>query len=375
MIKRIIQDRIEATIFKGKAIIIYGARQVGKTTLIKAIQQNRPEADSLYLNCDEPDVRNLLTEATSTALKDLIGRKKVIFIDEAQRVKNIGLTLKLFVDNFPDRQVVATGSSSLDLSNEIVEPLTGRKYEFQLFPFSLAELTQKYSILELKRILGNRIVLGMYPEIEEKTAEAQVLLKSLAASYLYKDVLQYQSIKRPDLLDKLLTALALQIGSEVSYTELATTLGVSKETIANYIQLLEKAFVIYRLPPFSRNLRNELTKMRKIYFYDTGIRNALINNFNALQIRQDVGPLWENFMISERLKKNANDGSFVNTYFWRTHQQHEIDYLEEHGGKLSGFEFKWKAGKGTVPKVFLNAYPGSTVEVIHTQNFGDFVGI
>jgi predicted AAA+ superfamily ATPase len=375
MIKRIIQDRIEATIFKGKAIIIYGARQVGKTTLIKAIQQNRPEADSLYLNCDEPDVRNLLTEATSTALKDLIGRKKVIFIDEAQRVKNIGLTLKLFVDNFPDRQVVATGSSSLDLSNEIVEPLTGRKYEFQLFPFSLAELTQKYSILELKRILGNRIVLGMYPEIEEKTAEAQVLLKSLAASYLYKDVLQYQSIKRPDLLDKLLTALALQIGSEVSYTELATTLGVSKETIANYIQLLEKAFVIYRLPPFSRNLRNELTKMRKIYFYDTGIRNALINNFNALQIRQDVGPLWENFMISERLKKNANDGSFVNTYFWRTHQQQEIDYLEEHGGKLSGFEFKWKAGKGTVPKVFLNAYPGSTVEVIHTQNFGDFVGI
>jgi hypothetical protein len=375
MIQRSIQSQIESRLFKGKAIIIYGARQVGKTTLIREIQKKYPATDSLYINCDEPDLRVNLTEVTSTALKELIGRKKIVFIDEAQRVKNIGITLKLFVDNFPERQVVATGSSSLDLSNEIAEPLTGRKYEFHLFPFALAELSQKYSKLELNRLLEKRIIFGMYPEIVEKPDEAETLLKSLAASYLYKDVLQFQSLKRPELLEKLLTALALQVGSEVSYTELANLLGVNKDTVANYIQLLEKAFVIFRLSPFSRNLRSELTKLRKIYFYDTGIRNALINNFNPLSFRQDVGPLWENFMISERMKRNFNRGNHVNIYFWRTHQQQEIDYLEEHGGTLAGFEFKWKGGKRRIPKIFLETYTGSRVEFVDNQNYSDFVGI
>ncbi len=375
MIQRAIQSQIEKRLFKGKAVIIYGARQVGKTTLIREIQKKYSAADSLYINCDEPDLRVSLTEVTSTALKELIGRKKLVFIDEAQRVKNIGITLKLFVDNFPERQVVATGSSSLDLSNEIAEPLTGRKYEFHLFPFALAELSSKYSKLELNRLLEKRIIFGMYPEIVEKPDEAEVLLKSLAASYLYKDVLQYQSLRRPEVLEKLLTALALQIGSEVSYTELANLLGVNKDTVANYIQLLEKAFVIYRLSPFSRNLRSELTKLRKIYFYDTGIRNALINNFNPLSFRQDVGPLWENFMISERMKRNVNQGNHVNIYFWRTHQQQEIDYVEERGGTLAGFEFKWKGGKRRVPQIFLETYAGSRVEFIDSQNYADFVGI
>ena len=375
MIQRALQGHIEACFFKGKAIIIYGARQVGKTTLIRAIQDKLAETDSLYLNCDEPDLRSRLTEVTSTELKALTGRKKIIFIDEAQRVKNIGITLKLLIDNFPDRQVVATGSSSLDLSNEIVEPLTGRKYEFQLFPFSLAELRQKYSLLEIKRLLETRMILGMYPEIEEKPDEAEVLLKALASSYLYKDVLQYQNLKRPELLEKLLIALALQIGSEVSYNELANMLGVNKETIVNYILLLEKAFVIYRLSPFSRNLRNELAKLRKIYFYDTGIRNALINNFNPVQRRQDVGRLWENFMISERLKINSCRGNSVNTYFWRTHQQQEIDYLEERNGVLSGFELKWKGGKKRAPKVFLSAYPGSRMEFVDRETYDQFVGL
>jgi len=375
LIQRALQGHIEACFFKGKAIIIYGARQVGKTTLIRAIQDKLAETDSLYLNCDEPDLRSRLTEVTSTELKALTGRKKIIFIDEAQRVKNIGITLKLLIDNFPDRQVVATGSSSLDLSNEIVEPLTGRKYEFQLFPFSLAELRQKYSLLEIKRLLETRMILGMYPEIEEKPDEAEVLLKALASSYLYKDVLQYQNLKRPELLEKLLIALALQIGSEVSYNELANMLGVNKETIVNYILLLEKAFVIYRLSPFSRNLRNELAKLRKIYFYDTGIRNALINNFNPVQRRQDVGRLWENFMISERLKINSCRGNSVNTYFWRTHQQQEIDYLEERNGVLSGFELKWKGGKKRAPKVFLSAYPGSRMEFVDRETYDQFVGL
>lgn len=375
MLKRILQEKIESYFFKDRCIIVYGARQVGKTTMIKQIQKKYPHSDTLYMNCDEPDVRKSLTEVTSTELKTMIGNKKLVFIDEAQRVKNIGLTIKLIVDNFPEIQVVATGSSSLDLSNEIVEPLTGRKYEFQLFPLSFAELGQKYSNIEIKRLLEKRILYGMYPEIEEKQDESEILLRELASSYLYKDVLQYQNIRRPELLEKLLIALALQIGREVSYKELANLLGVTKETITNYIQLLEKSFVIFRLPPFSRNLRNELTKLRKIYFYDNGIRNALINNFNPLHLRQDVGQLWENFMISERLKKNANDGLFISSYFWRTYRQQEIDYIEDHGGILHVFEFKWRKSKERIPKVFLEAYPDSRVEFITNVNFENFVGI
>jgi predicted AAA+ superfamily ATPase len=375
MLKRHIQKRVEDCFFKGRAVIVYGARQVGKTTMIKAIQENYPPGDTLYINCDEPDFRQSLTDVTSTALRALIGRRKLVLIDEAQRVKNIGITLKLMIDNFPDTQVVATGSSSLDLSNEIVEPLTGRKYEFQLFPFSIEELTQKYSSIEIKRLLENRIIYGMYPEIEEKPDEAQVLLRELASSYLYKDVLQYQDIRRPELLENLLTALALQIGRSVSYNELSNLLGVTKETIATYIQLLEKTFVIFRLQPFSRNLRNEITALRKIYFYDTGIRNALINNFNPLHLRQDLGHLWENFMISERIKRNANNGLFMNCYFWRTHQQQEIDYIEEQSGTIHAFEFKWKSGKERTPKAFLDAYPDSPLEFVTSENFGSFAGI
>ena len=315
MILRKIQKNVEASFFKGKAVIIQGARQVGKTTLIKKIQRQYME-ESIFINCDEPDLRMSLTNITSSELKEIIGNKKIVFIDEAQRVKNIGLTLKLFVDNFPDRQVVATGSSSIELSNEIVEPLTGRKYEFHLFPFSITELREKYSNVELERILEKRMILGMYPEIVTKPDEAQMLLKSLSSSYLYKDVLQYQDIRKPELLEKLLTALALQIGNEVSYNELGNLLGVNKQTVANYIQLLEKAFVLFRLSPFSRNLRTELSKLRKIYFFDTGIRNAVINNFNPMHMRQDVGQIWENFIISERIKRNSNIQRSVNSYFW-----------------------------------------------------------
>jgi len=375
MLKRVLQDKIEVCFFKGRCVIIYGARRVGKTTLLKEMRKNFSANTNLYINCDEPDLRQNLTEVTSTELKALVGNNKLIFIDEAQRVKNIGITLKLLIDNFPEIQVVATGSSSLDLSNEIVEPLTGRKYEFQLFPFSLFELKQKYSNLEIKRILEKRIVFGMYPEIEENPDEATVLLKELTESYLYKDVLQYQDIRRSEILEKLLTALALQIGQEVSYNELANLLRISKETVANYIQLLEKSFVIFRLSPFSRNLRNELTKLRKIYFYDTGIRNALINNFNSFQIRQDVGQLWENFIIAERFKRNKNNIYFINSYFWRTHQQQEIDYIEDSGDMLSAFEIKWTKNKSRFPKIFTDAYPGSICKTVTRENFEAFVGI
>ncbi len=373
-IKRSIQDTVEKGLFKGKISIIYGARQVGKTTMVKEIQKKYPE-NSSYFNCDEPDIRDALTNKTSTEIKAFIGGKRLVIIDEAQRVENIGLTLKLIADNFTEIQIIATGSSSFDLSNKIAEPLTGRKNEYYLYPFSLVELRGAHSELEIDRLLERRMIYGMYPEITQGGEESEKKLKSLALSYAYKDILQYQYIKNPEVLEKLLKALALQIGSEVSYNELAGLVGVSKQTVENYVQLLEKAFIIFRISPFSRNLRNELKKLRKIYFYDTGIRNALINNFNAFDLRSDVGNLWENFMISERIKYNNNRSIEVNSFFWRTAQKQEIDYVEEGGSALSAFEFKWKRDSFKKPKVFLDAYPGSAIELVNRDSYKKFVGI
>lgn len=376
-IVRTIQKNVEKRLFKGKIIIIYGARQVGKTTLAKEIMEKYAKTHkTLYLNCDDKDVRNQLTNKTSTELKNFLSQNTLVVIDEAQRVENIGLTLKLLIDNYPEIQIVATGSSSFDLSNKIAEPLTGRKFEFHLFPLSLQELSQEYQKpFELRRVLERQMLFGAYPEVAGAGSDAKDRLKEIVQSYLYKDVLEYQKIKHSEMLDKLLQALALQIGSEVSYTELANLVGVNKVTIENYVRILEQAFIIFRLPPLARNLRNELKKMRKIYFYDLGVRNALINNFNPLDMRQDSGALWENFMVSERLKYNQNNERDKNIYFWRTLQKQEIDYVEDEGGVLAGFEFKWKQNKFRQPKAFLDAYKGSSVSLINSENFEGFVGI
>lgn len=373
VIRRTIQAHIEKKLFKQKVIIVYGARRVGKTTLLSSLR-GQYEKESVYYNCDEPDIRRSLTEVTSTELKSLIGKRKIIFIDEAQRVKNIGITLKLIVDNFPQIQVVATGSSSFDLSNEVVEPLTGRKYEFYLFPFSLRELGQIYSPLEINRLLEKRIIKGMYPEVVLKEEEDEEILKEISRSYLYKDILQYQNLKNPEMLEKLLQALALQVGSEVSYNELGSLLGVDKKTVQRYVEILEKAFIIFRLRPYSRNLRKELSKLRKIYFFDTGVRNAIINNLNPLDLRQDTGSLWENFLIAERIKQNLNLGQGKNIYFWRTGDK-EIDYLEEEGEKLSGFEFKWRKEKVKKPKLFLETHPKSKFQLINRENYHEFINL
>lgn len=373
IIKRTIQKNVEDKLFKGKIVVIYGARQVGKTTLVKEIQKKF--SNSVYFNCDEIDVRNALIDKTSSEIKKFLGDSKLVILDEAQRIKNIGLTLKLIVDNFPEIQVVATGSSSFDLSNKIKEPLTGRKYEFYLYPFSLEEAKSIYSSnLEIKRILEKFLLFGMYPEIVQKNGVSSIKenLKSITGSYLYKDILQYQSIKSPEILEKLLQALALQIGNEVSYNELSGLLAVDKKTIANYIQILEQAFIIFRLKPLKRKIRQELGKLRKIYFYDLGIRNALINNFNALDLRNDVGFLWENFMISERLKQNQNHNKTFNTYFWRMKNQ-EIDYIEEEGGSFSGFEFKFNKDTFKKPKVFLKTYQNSSIELVNKDNYNHFL--
>jgi len=374
IIHRKIQKDIEKALFKGKIVIIYGARQVGKTTLVKEIQKKIPD-NSTYFNCDEPDVRQALMNKTSTEIKAFLGSKKLIILDEAQRVKNIGLTLKLIVDNFPQMQIIATGSSSFDLANKIIEPLTGRSREFYLYPFALAELKQTYSKLEINRLLEQRIIFGMYPEIVQSNGNVEILLKNICKNYLYKDILQFDNIKNSEAIEKLLKALALQIGSEVSYNELAGTVGINKKTISNYIQILEQAFIVFRLNPFSRNLRNELKKRRKIYFFDTGIRNALINNLNPLNLRQDVGALWENFIISERIKYNCNHGQDPNIYFWKNRAGREIDYLEEAGGRLCAYEFKWNKDKYRFPKIFIKTYPDSALKLISKNNFQEFVDL
>jgi predicted AAA+ superfamily ATPase len=375
MIKRTIQKRIEEYLFKGKVIILIGARQVGKTTMIKMLQANYSE-NSTYLNCDEPDIRELLTDVTSTELKRIVGKKKLIFIDEAQRIPNIGLTLKLFVDELPEIQIVATGSSALEISNNLNEPLTGRKFEFRLYPFSMSELNNEFGWLETNRLIDERIIYGNYPEITLAHEDKKTLLHNLIDSYLFKDVLRYKNLRKPEMLEKLLTALAFQISRQVSYSELGKKLGINNETVTSYIDLLEKSFVIFRLPSFGKNLRTELTKSRKVYFYDTGIRNAVISNFKSLKLREDAGPLWENFLISERLKYNSNIGKRIKSYFWRTSQQQEIDYLEEMEGELTAFKIKLNPNvKTKFPVTFLKNYSNSSTEIINKKNYGKFVGI
>lgn len=372
-IKRDISKYIEQDLFKGKIIIIYWPRQVWKTTLSLEFLKKYSD-NSSYYNCDEPDIRDAFTWKTSTWLKSFIWNKDFIVIDEAQRVENIWLTLKLLIDNFPMMQIIATGSSSFELANKINEPLTWRKYEYYLYPFSISELKQKYSDLEIKRILWERLIFWTYPVVFDKWNNEKIRdLKILADSYLFKDIFSFWNIKKPDLLIKLLKALALQIWNQVSYTELAGLVWIDKNTIESYISILEQAFIIFRLNSFSTNLRNEIKFSKKIYFYDNWIRNALINNFNDLSLRQDVWALWENFIILERQKYLQNSMLYRNTYFRRNYAQNEIDYIEEYDSKLDSYEFKWWQKKAKVPKNFLDSYPRSNFKVINQDNFLDFV--
>jgi uncharacterized protein len=372
-IQRNIQEQILKRIGDNKALIVFGPRQVGKSTLLKNLK-DKFNSPILWWNGDDADIRDMLSNATSTKLRILIGNAKTVVIDEAQRIENIGLCIKIMVDNFPEVKVLATGSSAFELSNIIKEPLTGRKWEFNLFPLSFKEMIEDTNFIEEKRMLSHRLVFGYYPEQVLNPHDGEEILKMIADSYLYKDIFALSNLRKPDQIFKLLQALSYQVGSEVSYNELGTIADLDNQTVEKYITLLEQAFIIYRIGSFSRNLRNELKKAKKIYFIDNGIRNSVINNFLPIESRTDVGPLWENFLMSERLKRNLLAGNRNPGYFWRTHAQQEIDYIEVDSQKIYAWEFKWNPkAKAKIPKTFKESYPDAEIKTIHRDNFEEFI--
>lgn len=372
MIERTIERQLAADTGRRKVIVITGARQVGKTTLVNALAAGRKKV--LMLNCDNHDDRAALEDKTTTQLGALMEGYDLVFIDEAQRVPGIGLTIKMIGDMKPDTQVIATGSSSLELAEGINEPATGRHIDYMLFPLSLEELAAHTSEREERRMLGTRLIYGTYPEVVTQAADARRTLMTLASDYLYKDLLAYRGVKKPEVLSKLLRALALQVGSEVSYNELSGLLGIDKATVESYIGLLEKCFVIFRLDSFCRNARNEIKKGKKIYFCDNGIRNAIISNFAPPEMRTDMGALWENLMISERRKRNIYHNTYSQMYFWRTHEQKEIDLVEETDGMLHAYEFKWNGkARASLPAVFASAYPGTVLDIVTPDNYFPFI--
>lgn len=377
-IKRFLLQSLPQYLVPGKVVALYGPRQVGKTTLARDLMEMLPFR-SRYISADELSYREALASQNRRRLGELLGDAELLIIDEAQRVPEIGLNLKILVENFPHARFLATGSASFDLANEISEPLTGRQFTFHLYPVSYGELVASLGPFEARAELERWLIFGGYPAIVAETSLElrQRLLGELVGAYLYRDLLELDGVRRSEKIVHLLRLLAFQIGQEVSLAELATLLALNRQTVERYLDLLEKVFVIFRVGGFSRNLRKEVTKSARYYFYDNGVRNALIQNFNPLSLRNDVGQLWENFLVVERCKANQFANRQVNMYFWRTYDQKEIDYVEEHGGQLYGYEFKWLPStiRRAVRDEFLRAYPGAKLEVIHRQNFTDFLEI
>ncbi len=375
-IPRALLPQIQRLLIPGKVLILYGPRQVGKTTLAQDLIASVP-LRSKYINADELIYREPLASQNRQRLGEVLGNAELLVIDEAQRVPNIGINLKILIDSFPQAVILATGSASFDLANKISEPLTGRTLTFNMFPISYAEVREAYGILETRSQLERWMIWGGYPTIitQNDPLLREKFLGEIVGSYLYRDILEHEGLRRSDKIVDLLRLLAFQIGQEVSLAELATGLGITRPTVERYLDLLEKVFVIFRVNGFSRNLRKEVTKSSRYYFYDNGVRNSLIQNFNPLNLRPDTGQLWENFLMVERCKTNQTAFRQVNSYFWRTYDQKELDCIEDHGGALHGFEFKW-GNKGIPHKTsseFLETYPGSILDTINKDNFEEFL--
>lgn len=372
MITRQVENQIKHRLGNGKAIIVMGPRQVGKTTLLS--QLFKEHTDVLWLSGDDSDVQEMMSSMTAARMKMLLGNKKVLIIDEAQRISDIGLRLKVVIDQLPDVQVVATGSSSFQLASKVNEPLTGRKREFKLYPISFREMVEHTDLLTEKRLIPHRMTYGYYPEVVTSPGDEREILGELSTSYLYKDILQLDGINKPEKLVKLLQALARQIGNQISHREIGQLIDLDPKTVERYIDILEKNYIIFRLGSYSRNLRNELKNSKKIYFYDLGIRNAVISDFRAPELRNDAGALWENFAIVERLKQLEYNRQNHNLWFWRTVLQKEIDLIEEFDGQIKAAEFKWNRRKSVkAPIAFANAYPDASFQVITPANIEDYL--
>lgn len=372
MISRMITRKIEEKLFSGKVIILLGPRQVGKTTLLREIVKHR--TDALWLNADEQDIQALFENATSSRLKNYFGTNKIIVIDEAQTLKDVGIKLKIIFDSIPEIQVIATGSSAFEIKNKTNEPLTGRKWQFQLFPFSFSELVDHHGLIEEKRMIAVRLLYGSYPEIVLNQGQEKDRLKLLVESYLYKDILMYEGLKMPDKLVHLLKLLAFRIGTEINYNNLSKELKIDNSTVEKYIQLLEDSFVIFRLNALSRNHSKELKKGRKIYFFDNGVVNALLGNFNLTENRADIGALWENYVVSELYKKYRYENRWATFYFWRTQDQQEIDLVIEENQTFHAFEIKWsKHAKARLSKTFSRNYEPHTFHIITPDSIEEYL--
>ncbi|HET8830286.1 MAG TPA: ATP-binding protein [Pelobium sp.] len=359
--------------FKNKAFLVFGPRQTGKTTFVEKLLE-KLDKPTLNLNGDDADIREMLAKPNSAQIKQLLKGYEVLFIDEAQRINEIGLLLKIIVDRFKGVQVIATGSSAFELSGKVNEPLTGRKYEMMLLPFSYAELINHTDFLTEEKLIEQRLIYGSYPEVINDPQNAEEHLKLLADSYLYKDLFALEQVSKPALFQKIVKALALQVGSEVNFSELAQLVKADQKTVEKYIDLLEKAFVVFTLPAFSGNVRNEIKKNRKIYFYDNGIINSVTRNFNSLNNRNDVGALWENYIISERIKYLQQNQLEAEIFFWRTTQQQEIDYIEKTGEQLLAVEFKWNPRvKAKIPVTFLKAYQNVSTQLVSKSDRFEFL--
>ena len=373
--ERLVSPSLEQRMFQGKALIVYGPRQSGKTTVLRHLLSH-PEWNgrAITLNGDDPDTVHLLADATAARIQPLLGNKDIVFLDEAQRIENIGLVLKRLVDGLPQIQVLVSGFSSLDLVDKTSEPLTGRKFEWTLLPFSFEELSLARSPLEETRELERRLVFGCYPEIVLHPGDETDRLRTLAGSYLYRDVLALAGIRRPEILTRLLRAIALQIGGEVVWSEVAQTIGTDDKTVVRYIDLLERSFVLFTMPSYTRNLRNELRKSRKVYFFDTGVRNAILGDFRPISARADAGALWENYLMAERFKWRLAHAPDTRAFFWRTTQQKEIDLVEESAEGLRAFEFKWNSRRApSAPSAFRTAYPDAVFSAVTPGNYHAFL--
>jgi predicted AAA+ superfamily ATPase len=374
MLQRALYNNILANTGKQKVSILLGARRVGKTCLLQEIKNNTAQG-CLWLNGEDQTVADILEERSIANYKRLLQGHALLIIDEAQYISDISRKLKLMIDEISPLHIIITGSSAFDMQQS-GEPLTGRSITYTMFPVAQMELAKQENIIQTKELLDERLIFGSYPEVITLStlAEKQQYLFELINTYLLKDILAFENIRNPQRLKDLLVLLAYQIGSEVSLDELGRQLGLSKNTVERYLDLLSKVFVIYNRRGYSKNLRKEVTKSSRWYFYDNGIRNALISNFNLPALRQDMGMLWENYIAAERIKHNAYNNFFINSYFWRTYDQQEIDLVEEQNAALSAYEFKWRLDKAKIPVAFAKAYPGVPFSVIHSKNYLDFIG-